>query len=418
MTGMRRSEGVRAALLGLAIGLVATEATGRSLFEGNFNVDGQTATATSSDLTDFADFFTDEGLNRLFGNYTPTSSAVASVSLRGVPATLSYAQNSTVLVLQIPSIGVNESFNGATRDESQDLALQWLRGDGQGALTRFLKEAVATTPIDPIAGNPNSLMSLMGAADFNAALGGTGAGGAFGAQQDGGRFSLGARFGSYSASGWNTDVYTLPIAYTYGLQSGVELILDAPITLLDTAGGQSYSGSVGIGARIPLRLGLPDWMRWSLTPMLRTGVAGSIDLGAAGGIWSLSVTSNLDFRLGERWSLTVGNMASRLETLPISYQDYSVSYELQNYMFRNGLVVHRDLGEVFGRRATLSGFAVDTRFTGDALYVNNYQEYGVFLGLGDPVQVGGFRLPIRLGATYLNGQNGYEGFTVNLGISF
>jgi hypothetical protein len=407
-----RSAAAGAAVL-LASGL-AQQAMGRSLFEGTFVVDGQTATANSSSASDFANLFTDAGLQSLFGSYTPTSAATASVSLRGVPATLSYAAGSPVLVLQIPSIAVTESFNGATRDESQELALKWLRGDGQDALTRFLREAVATTPIDPIAGNPNSLMSQMGASDFNAGVVGVGRGAG-----DGGRFSMGARFGSFSASGWDTSVYSVPLGYSYRLEAGPELLLDVPFTLVETAGGQSYSGSIGVGARFPIRIGAPDWLRWSLTPMLRVGMAGSLDHGTAGGIWSASLTSNLDFRLAERWNLTVGNMISRLETLPLSYQDYSVSYELKNTMFRNGVILSREVGELFGRRATASAFVVDTRFTGDALYVNNYQEYGAFIGLGEPIQLGaGIRLPIRFGFTYVNGANGYNGFTVNFGVSF
>jgi hypothetical protein len=404
---------VAAGLAGLILSGASQSAAARSLFEGTFMVDGQTANAGSSSASDFANLFTDAGLQSLFGSYTPTSAATASVSIRGVPATLSYAANSPVLLLQIPSIGVNESFNGATRDESQELALKWLRGGGQDALTRFLREAVATTPIDPIAGNPNSLMSQMGASDFNTALGGgRGAG-------DGGRFSMGARFGSYSASGWDTNVYSVPLGYGYSLESGPELLLDVPLTLVETAGGQSYSGSIGIGARVPVPIPSLDWLRWSLTPIVRFGMAGSLDHGTAGGIWSASITSNLEFRLGERWRLTLGNMYSRLETLPLSYQDYSVSYELANNMFRNGLILSHDVGEILGRRATVSAFVVDTRFTGDALYVNNYQEYGAFIALGDPVQVGaGIRLPVRLGFTYLNGANGYNGFTVNLGMSF
>jgi hypothetical protein len=400
--------------------LLATQApaAARDLFSGTFTVDGQTTTAGTSNASDFANLFTDAGLNSLFSTYTTNSAAVADVSLRGVPATISYNANSATLRLVIPSIGVDESFAGATRDQSQDMALDWLKGGGGSAMTRFLQQAVASTPVDPMAGNPNSLMNQMGAADFGAALGGAGGtGSSFGATGTGSRFGAMARFGSYSASGYDTTVWSLPLGYEYGFSNGMELVVDAPITLVETSGAQSYSGSVGLGLRIPIAL---PWesVKWSLTPVLRGGGVGSVDAGAVGGMWSGSVTSVLDLRVDEASTATIGNMVSRLQTLPIDVAGYNVSYELTNFMFRNGLIYTRRLTEWGGRQVSGSVFVVDTRFTGDALYVNSYQEYGAYLSLGDPIRQPGQPTPMRVGFTFLNGDNGYQGFSLNFGISF
>jgi hypothetical protein len=64
---------------------------------------------------------------------------VASVSLRGLPAVLSYPAGSAALRLQIPSMGIDETFRGATRDESHGLALGWLRSPSGYALWRYLR---------------------------------------------------------------------------------------------------------------------------------------------------------------------------------------------------------------------------------------------------------------------------------------
>jgi hypothetical protein len=249
-------------------------------------------------------------------------------------------------------------------------------------------------------------MSQMGAADFGAALGSSG---------PGGRVSLGARFGSFSAEGFDTRVWTLPLGYSYGLSGGTTLILDAPLTFLETAGTQSYSGSLGVGLRVPIGLGTSA-LSWHLTPMVRVGGVGSIGLAAVGGMWSVSLTSALDWRVREGTSLTLGNMVSRLQTFPVNIGDYNVSYELTNYMFRNGLIFTQAVGDLFGRPARASAFLIDTRFTGDALFVRSYQEFGGFLSFD--LRAGGQPVPLSFGVTVTTGERGYRGYSLNLGVTF
>ncbi|NKC33793.1 hypothetical protein [Falsiroseomonas selenitidurans] len=409
---MRRS----APFLVASVLLLPYAATGLAadLFRGSFVIDGQSASAGSNNIQDFADLFTNRGLRSLSSSYTDVSAATADVSLRGVPATLSYAANSTTLRFIVPSAGINESFTGATRDESQDLALEWFKGAGGAALTRLLRQAVATTAVDPLAGNPNSLMSQMGAADFNLATGAAPSAGLAG----GSRFGLGARFGSYSAGDHDTQTYSLPIGYRFDFGSSGTLLIDAPMTLSSTSNAEAYSGSLGIGYRIPMRLGQPDWLTWSLTPVVRAGAVGSTEIGSVGGIWSASLTSTLTLSLPGGGDLTMGNMFGRLDTLPIKIADYDISYELSNYIYRNGLVYTRPVGEMFGRSVSASLFVLDTRFTGDDLYVKSYQEFGAFLNIGDPIRILGAPVPVRIGATYLTGENDYRGFTLNLGVTF
>lgn len=390
----------------LLAGLTALPAAARDAFEGTFTVDGQTTNVSRRSAEDFVDIFTDAGLNALFATYTTNSAATAVVSLRGVPATLSYAAGSTTLRLIVPTAGIDESFTGATRDESQDLALRWFRGRGGAALTRLLQTAAASTPIDPVAGNPNSLMAQMGASDFAV---GTGAGGL------GSRFSLGARFGSYSAEGFDTRVWTLPLGYSFGFANGATMVIDAPLTLVSNAGAQSYSGSIGLGVRVPVRLGLSD-VDWTLTPMLRVGGVGSVSLASVSGMWSVSLTSALDWRVREGTSLTIGNMVSRLQTFPVNVGDYRVDYDLTNIMFRNGVIATQAIGEWFGRPVRASLFAIDTRFTGDALFIRSYQEFGGFLTTD--LRAGGQSVPLSVGVTVLSGERGYRGYSLNLGMSF
>jgi hypothetical protein len=98
--------------------------------------------------------------------------------------------------------------------------------------------------------------------------------------------------------------------------------------------------------------------------------------------------------------------------MPVSVGDYSVNYDVQNTVFRNGLVLSRDLGfRLMELPVQGALFAVDTRFTGDAVYIRNYQEFGGFLSAGS-------RDPIRFGFTYMTGDRGLSGFSFNTGVQF
>jgi len=50
--------------------------------------------------------------------------------------------------------------------------------------------------------------------------------------------------------------------------------------------------------------------------------------------------------------------------------------------------------------------------------VKEYQEYGGYLTFGDPLPVAGLRIPLRIGATFTQGDHGYRGHSLNLGFTF
>ena len=79
------------------------------------------------------------------------------------------------------------------------------------------------------------------------------------------------------------------------------------------------------------------------------------------------------------WRIYADLAYSLIQTARKLYVNDSFGLELQNTVFRNGIVLTVDFGIRLADRALLlSAFAVDTRFTGDAVYIQNYQEFGVF----------------------------------------
>ena len=361
-------------------------------------IDGRTDSRSYRSAEDTLDALKSNGLRQINPNYTDTSAANANIQFRGVPALASYAAGSSVLRFAVPGAGIDREFAGATRDESAELLRRYFEGrEGGAEITRILRLAVRTTAADPIAGNPASAMNQAVARDFDAILG---AGGPSNAA------SLGVRFGSFSGAGFRTRTLDLPIGLSWSLSDRDTLEVDAPLSMADTEGATSYGGNIGVR----YRRRVTD--NWTLQPSLRVGGAGSVDLGSGSGIYSAALNSSYRIKVNPEWGLNIVNGLTYVSTFPVHVGAYQLDYDLSNVVFRNGVAVSYDAGiQVMGRATTISVFAVDTRFTGDAVYISNYQEFGIYATVGTTA-------PLRLGLTGLVGEHGARGFYINTGLSF
>lgn len=421
---------MRKLLAGLGRLLVAVPfaASAASPFEAALTVDGGKAIDRNyARLDDLINQFTDTSLMQLAPSYTPVSAANAAVNLRGLEGvSLSYAANSPILMLSIPSLGIQQSFGTATgtRDDSQAALKAFFRGSaGKELLTRLLNGLAAHSPIDPMAGNPHSLMALMASADFDresndimAGMSGA-ASGAMGNGEAGANphnfFGIGVRFGRYSDEQFKSSVYTLPLSYTHVFDDPrFALIADLPLTYVNSEGAKSASGSLGLGLRVPL---LPDW---SLTPGVRAGIAGSSDLGSAGLIYSGSLTSN--YRFHAPWAIEgdIGDMIAYYSTDSISVGSYDVGYDLKNTVFRNGVKLSRDTGWSIREVPLLAELdVVRTDFVGSQVYSRNVEDFA--LSIGTRRRKGQVLWnALRLGFTYTVADHGIHGVQANLGYTF
>ncbi len=169
-TPSRRARRTRAgaallAAAGLAMLGQPRGAAARDPFSVTVTVDGQTGSQGFTRLQDAYNALDTAGLQNIVGSYTDVSAATASINLRGVPASAIYTANSPSLRIIVPGPGIDITFNGATRDESQQLFVDWLRGQGSSQVNDVLRYAAANTAIDPVAGNPNAAMNQFVAAD-------------------------------------------------------------------------------------------------------------------------------------------------------------------------------------------------------------------------------------------------------------
>jgi hypothetical protein len=383
----------RAIAFGVMMGVAIGPAWARDPVTVDLTVDGQSASRGFSSVG--------EGYNWLtsaLGSSPAGSAAIADINLRGVPAVASFAANSPVLVVRVPSAGVNETFAGSTRAESQRLFEDWLKGGGSSQVNRVLSAAVRTTPVDPIAGNPNSALSRMVASDFNRALEAT-----YGERTG---FGLGARFGSFTAGGYRSNDVTLPLDYSWRITDRDTVALDVPLSYTSVGGATSYSGNLGVLYR---RQVLPVW---TLQGSVRVGAAGSSEMGSAAGIYGLGINSTLQFQVAEEWRALISNSVNYVASFGMSLNDYTVDYNVRNAVFRNGVVIKYDPGiRVHQRPLILAGFVVDTRFTGTEVYIRNYQEFGIFATLGREARGG-------VGITLMTGDRDLFGVSFNMGVKF
>jgi len=186
------------------------------------------------------------------------------------------------------------------------------------------------------------------------------------------------------------------------------VLLDLPVNWVRTGGSDSVSGSLGIGVRVPLT----NW--WSVTPSVRAGVAGSIDMGAAALVFSGSVTSDIRWNWGG-WYFGLGNMAGFYRATGLPVGEYDIDYDLNNVLLRNGISVSRDLTEGSAPIRATAAFT-DSRYLGDDLFVKHFDEISFSLSKGADAGRFGFDR-VELGVAYGFG-DGYERIMGRLKIRF
>ena len=389
------------------------------LFSVSITVDGEMSSFGFSDVKSAFDQINEDELTEAFSGYTERSMAGATIDFRGLEMRASFVGATSRLVFEVPSIGINETFAGADRDTSLEMLEEFLKDEGEDILNQIQRALIATSPVDPIAGNPNSLMGTMVSGQFRAGFQDQTTNIDDAAASDGKEahdpdnlFVVGARFGRFTAAEKVSNVLTLPLGYSFRLkESGAGLRsvdVSLPITYAEIEGGKSGAVSLGIG----LTYGINE--RWSLSPAAGAGVVGSADLGSAGGIGSLSLTSAYTIPR-DGWSLNIGNMVGYYETLDISLGDYDFNPEVSNTVLRNALMVSFP-STVADRDVTTEVWGIDTRFFGSDLYTEYYDEFGISFGL-TKVSERSIENYLRAGVSHLTG-DGVEGWRVNLGYSF
>lgn len=409
-------------MIAFAILLSPLSSHARKLYIAVITVDGtDTLRKGTNSILSVTEFFDNTSLEELFPDYTPNSGVFSRIDFRGVGAILTLEQNSTKLTFAIPGTDFSVSFEGDTRDESQEQFEDWLKGDFESpeapkqSLTILLQILVELSPVDPVAGNPNSLMTRMFLADFEQGITGPFISSNSPLPGQKNYFSISADVGFFNADVFSGEFYNLPINYRWNLKSRpkLSLIVDFPITLTRTETAWSYLASLGLGAQYrPTK-----W--WSLTPMGRVGGVGSFDVGALAVLFSGSITNYFHYSFPNT-HLGWGSMGGITTTLDgIKINDWDLSYDLTNYVWRNGGDVTQKTGwNMFGNPLGFKFFLNHTKFWGNALYIESFFDMGIGLVTIDKI---GYAYAEKIGLSFtfsIGADNDYENYGFKLTYRF
>jgi hypothetical protein len=401
---------VRFQILFLILMLNASLAA-REPYHAKVTVDGVSGTVSDPNLLDLSRSLKTTSLELLIPLYTPTSPVSIAIDLRGINVITSFAANSTTLQVDIPQAHISQSFTGATRDESIKLFKSFIQ-DG-GSRHRLLKAYQRYSPIDPIAGNPNSLIAQMAQNDYLMGslhpLEGTNC--AFRTQPTEHQFQIGASFARGFSKGFDTTAASLPIRYSYAPNLDYALIIDVPLTYLRNGGASSLTGSFGVGFQMPFT------QHWSLTPIVRMGFGGSLDLCTSGNFLSTGLTSVYTLPVGS-FAVSMTNYAGYLTSTNLWLTGVNFNYRLQSWVFKNGLSLTTTEGYcVYNRPLYFNVFAIDTAFTKNHLYMNHYDEVGVgVIATGVNPCLDADALTLQM--SYLFGEQHFKGGSFRITYSF
>ena len=120
--------------------LAATVASAADLFRLTVTVDTtDTRSQGYTTVDQLYDALTDESLRQFMPTYTSQSATTLMIDYRGMPIAAAYLEEQTTLTFAIDALGISETFEGATRNESRQLLRDYLKqGDTLGRINAYL----------------------------------------------------------------------------------------------------------------------------------------------------------------------------------------------------------------------------------------------------------------------------------------
>ena len=357
------------------------------------------------------DAFIDSAKNFTLSNsgYRDNSVAQAQGRFDDINVVLRYATASTTLSYNFPELGMSGSFTGATRDDSEEQLVEFLKkSDILGKVLRYQSQHSASSALTGAGG----LIPMLGTADFAAgfdtaskiATGGT-------AGTPNNLIGVGLGYSTYNVSGGGEQVKTtsLPLSYTWRSDGDArrQVVLSMPIMDAKTGNAHAYNFGLGVAVRLPVS------DNWTLTPGVRYSAVASLDRATVSTVASASLMSTYVIPLGGV-DLAVGNMIALYKTGKFRSGDYSFDPDIKLKMTRNGLMASLPT-TAFGADTAAEFSLIDTRYLGEKPFVSNSQEIGVTLGTNR--NASNRHSFLRAGVSYVR-SNVTRGLTLNLGYWF
>ena len=342
-----------------------------------------TQTSTSIDETrsfksvlDLFKKYEDGALDSIISGYDKTAAANGWVDFRGIKMDLNF-DGSGNLTFNVPDAGINSMiFN--SDDGSQENSFRklkdYLKKNKDDLLKKVLKASVSKTPFDTVAGSPTSMMASMTDASFQRAGGGVLGNFVSYLSPNASRhhFKL-FNNATNEKEDKTADIISLPLGKTFKFgESGWALLFDMPLTYADLDGSKSYAGQLGLGLKVPLVQ--KDHFKWSVIPAGRVGAIGSKDMISGGALYSGTLTSDIQVPMGPV-TVSMTNMGGYIRDFSIKVDDYEVEYDLENWVYKNGVQLRWDFAEKWAINTAYSY----TFYTGSDLFIDKYHDVGASL---------------------------------------
>ena len=428
--------------------------TGNQLFRINIRAashDGlnpETHQFTSNNMINIINTLTDvtEGKRpELYRNITDwyIADVSAHISLRGLPATLvldtkregstnfydrtltiEFAGEKQTFTDRIESAGKNTlstSTGGPVDIKVYNQLKNWLEGKSgdTGALRSLASAFVSQTAIDPVAGHPNSFMSMVINNNFQIANR---------IVLDGNTSSLDMLSISPSYSGYTAKTDTtagnqkdseksvyLPIKYSHYFGTDNALFIDLPLNYNSTDSAKTYSASFGLSfMHVFARRDYKDWrLAWAIMPNIHGGAVFSMDMGRGPPLLSGGLGSRLQlFR--NKWNYGLTNELDYLKTLSIKVGSMKTPYDFHNIAMQNGLDVNYQINSSCSAGAYYNRMDI---LGGGKWYIPSYNNIGFKIAKTSYYQNDAAFDRIALTAGYLFAPKSYHGFTVGLDLN-
>lgn len=393
------------------------EVAARDLFTVMVTIGDQKETRSYNDAETALKVYETTRLGDMFPTYMKGTTDITSVvDFRGMNSHVNYDYDhgTSRLIFEVPNLEIRQVFEDHTddpvarQDKLVDEFVDFLKKEGGDILNRIQKELARVSPVDPVAGNPNSLQSNLAKDAFKT--------GAFDVGRKPARNQVGLSVSgsSFSVGGFSGQSISVPLSYAihFDAKPGMRLSLRLPVTYAKIQEAEIFSTNPGLALTVPLT------DRWSLTPSVGYGLVGSKNAASVAQMLAGMVTSSYLFKKAGDTTLTLGNAVGYIRTLKFSSQGYNFNPGITNTIFKNGLMIERPIGiRLFGdEELTIQLSYAHSYFAGTALFMNQYHE--VALSLGSAWEELDFLTDeVRVGFTSAFGDD-YGSIGVNVGYEF
>lgn len=299
----------------------------------------------------------------LVQNLSDSKSQFAPLNNQAFNSTISYAglrnaiqlnqtldaNGSRSVNLQVPSVGLNHTFNDANGDLGRQVR-DFLKKEGLADLTAFQSVIGRETAAGVVDGNPMAADMLLADAGYQQ----------FALHEspfetDGQRFSTDgghtvSRYwidgGVLDAGGSTGQYVNLTLATEWHFNDHLALALTTPLRYQTIKSANIYSGGMLLGLPITIMPARGGTFFWQVTPAAHGGMVGSPDLVSGGLFYGGQLDNSLGVNLGHGLTVAMANEVGYFRGADLGIAGYSFNTRLDQWQFKNGLQVQKNFGNL------------------------------------------------------------------------